>query len=190
MYVFVQALALRACRRRSELALRCTWRDGRSLRQQQWPHPCGREQGSHPPHAECRAFSLLKHADRNPWQRCYIQPVSLCDRRGTTLNYAPGQQSVPLPPPTPLPNHRPPFCHPERSRGICFAPFSCHKFLHELRHRTRRGTILSAGMHEIHSCSEAAAIETHVPLPIRCWSSCRHLWREKGAKQIPRLRSG
>src|SRR5206468_8245746 len=25
------------------------------------------------------------------------------------------------------------FCHPERSRGICCAPFSCHRFLHSSR---------------------------------------------------------
>ncbi len=42
--------------------------------------------------------------------------------------------------------HWTPICHPERSRGICFAPFWLHKSLHELQHRTRRGTILSAGM--------------------------------------------
>ncbi len=37
----------------------------------------------------------------------------------------------------------PQICHPERSRGICFAPFSCHKFLHELQHRMSRGTWVS-----------------------------------------------
>ncbi len=70
-------------------------------------------------------------------------------------------------------DHRPPFCHPERSRGICFAPFSLHKFLQSSSIGHAEEPLLQQEWQERTPGSEAAAIETHVPLLIRCWCSVK-----------------
>ncbi len=58
-----------------------------------------------------------------------------------------------------------PPCHPERSRGICFAPFSLHKFLHELQHRMGRGTWVSIAVASLPGM-------TFLPFLLKEWFLC------------------
>ena len=58
--------------------------------------------------------------------------------RSRPLSSAPPLSFAPLPaPPFVICS---PLCHPERSRGICCAPFSFHQSVHELQHRTSKWT--------------------------------------------------
>ncbi len=80
--------------------------------------------------------------------------------------------SSPRPPqlsPTTTPN----LCHPERSRGICCAPFSCHEFLQSSCIGHAEEPFFQQQCRKVTPGSEAAAIETHVPLLIRCRSSVK-----------------
>ncbi len=61
-----------------------------------------------------------------------------------------------------------------QSQGSALRLSLATKISTELQHRTRRRTVLSAGNgRRVTPGSEAAVIETHVPLPIRCWSSVK-----------------
>ena len=112
------------------------------------------------------------------WKRQGTENSRKKGKSRTALNSAPVHQSVqrpppPQPPPPLSPTTAPLFCHPERSRGICFAPFSLHKFLQSSSIGHAEEPFFQQECRKVTPGNEAAAIETDVPLPIRSWSSVK-----------------
>ncbi len=86
------------------------------------------------------------------------------------LNYAP-HAPQPLRP-HPSPTTGPPLSSRAQSRDLLCA-FLLPQISTELQHRTRRRTIFSRMAGESLLAAERLLSETHVPLPIRCWSSVK-----------------